>query len=145
MMMNKFSSCIYPKKIKMYKCDTENFNDIVIKHKIYSFNKDILCQTFLDDEITLYMYVSENKENKISHYLMSNLCISDQRFYNIIDIHEDVPGIDHIGIINYISKFFLEQKIPILYINTFSHNIILVSDEYIEHASLILKTISNFS
>jgi hypothetical protein len=91
------------------------------------------------------MYINENKENKISHYLMSSISISDHRLYNIIDIHEDLPGIDHIGIINYISKFFLEQHIPILYINTFSHNIILVSDEYLESASLILKSISNFS
>jgi len=143
--MNKFSSCIYPKKVKIYKCNRESFSDIVIKHKIYSFSNDILCQTFLDDEITFYMYVNDIKENKISHYLMSNVCISDQRLYNIIDIHEDVPGIDHIGIINYISKFFLEQQIPILYINTFSHNIILVSDEYMEDVSLILKNISHFS
>jgi hypothetical protein len=140
--MNKFSVSILSEKIKIYKCSREDFNDIIIKHKIYSFNKDILCQTFLKDEITLYMYTDDSRENQISHFLLTKICISDQRIYNIIDIHEDVPGLDHVGIINMISQRFLEKKIPILYVNTFGHNIVLVSEEYMEDVVAILKKIS---
>lgn len=141
----KFSISILPQKIKIYKSTRDDFNDIIIKHKIYAFNKDILCQTFLEDEITLFMYINDTKENKISHYLLTKICISDQRIYSIIDIHEDVPGLDHVGIINMISKLFLEKNIPILYVNTFGHNIILISEEYMQEVTLILKKISNFS
>jgi hypothetical protein len=88
------------------------------------------------------MYIDDSKENQISHFLLTKICISDQRIYNIIDIHEDVPGLDHVGIINMISKRFLEKKIPILYINTFGHNIVLVSEEYMEEVLTILKKIS---
>jgi hypothetical protein len=47
----------------------------------------------------------------------------------------------YIGIVNYISSLFLKEDIPLLYINTFSYNLILISDDYIEQAKNILKNI----
>ena len=40
-------------------------------------------------------------------------------------------------------RLLLEKNIPILYINTFGHNLVLISDEYINNAIDSLKTIGN--
>jgi hypothetical protein len=53
-----------------------------------------------------------------------------------------VPGIDHVGIIYQISKRFVEKHIPILYINTYGHNIVLVLEEYLPRAFEVLKEIA---
>jgi len=67
--------------------------------------------------------------------------ICDPRKYHVVNIHEDLPGIDHIGIVNKISKLFLEINIPILYINTYSYNLILISDEHFEKAMELISKI----
>jgi hypothetical protein len=68
--------------------------------------------------------------------------VHDPRVYRAIDIHEDVPGIDHVGIIYQISKRFVDKQIPILYINTYGHNIVLVLEEYLPRAFEVLKEIA---
>jgi len=148
--MNKFSVEILEEKVKLYKCSKEEYKNILEKYKLYNID-DILCQTFLKDEVTLYHIVKKesisdrfcNEENKTNNYILSKLCISDQRIYNIINIYEDIPGIDHVGIIHNISKLFLEKNIPILYINTYGHNLILVSEENMSNAIDSLKKIGN--
>jgi hypothetical protein len=140
--MNKFSIEILEEKIKLYKCSREEYKNIIEKYKLYNID-DILCHTQLKDEITLYYIINNQEENKINNHLLSKLCVSDHRIYNIINIYEDIPGIDHVGIIHNISKLFLEKNIPILYINTFGHNIILVSEENMNAAIDSLKKIGN--
>ena len=134
--MDKFSVTLLPGVIKIYKCTRDEFQRI-IKHKFYDITKDILCQTMLDDEITFYFHVLEN--NAASHAVFRSMCEYDPRLYHAIDIHEDVPGIDHVGIIYQISKRFVEKQIPILYINTYGHNIVLVSEHSLPFALDILK------
>jgi hypothetical protein len=102
------------------------------------------------DEITLYVYCKpdnreENKTfetfNQFEHHLLSKLCTFDPRVYHIINIHEDIPGIDHIGIISRISRLFSEKEIPILYVNTYSYNLVMVASEWMEKACTILGEI----
>jgi hypothetical protein len=140
--MNKFSVKMIKDKIKIYKSSREDYTNIISKYNMINFS-DMLAQTFLEDEITLYYNVKNTKENETVHYVLSKLCQYDTRIYHVIDIYEDIPGIDHIGIINYISKFFVKKNIPILYINTYGHNLILISNEHIEKALEILKIIGN--
>jgi hypothetical protein len=94
-----------------------------------------MSQTILDDEITVFKYISEDDE-----LFEKNSLIFDPRLYNIINIHEDMPGIDHVGIVHYITRLFLKEEIPLLYVNTFSYNLILISDDYIEQAKKILNS-----
>jgi hypothetical protein len=94
----------------------------------------------LDDEITFYFHVLE--KNAASHAVFQSICVHDPRVYRAIDIHEDVPGIDHVGIIYQISKRFVDKQIPILYINTYGHNIVLVLEEYFPRAFEVLKEIA---
>lgn len=138
--MNKFTVKILKDRLKIYKSSREEYN-IIIKYKLLNIH-DLLCQTFLEDEVTLYHFLKDDN-NLESHYVLSKMCQSDNRVYYIVDIYEDIPGIDHIGIINYISTFFVKKNIPILYINTYGHNLILISDEHIKNALEILKIIGN--
>ncbi len=142
--MNKFSVEILEEKVKLYTCSREEYKNIILKYKLYNID-DILCHTQLKDEVTIYYIVKNNEENKTNNYILSKLCVSDQRLYNVINVYEDIPGIDHVGIIYNISKLFLEKNIPILYINTFGHNIILVSDENMSNAVNTLEKIGNIS
>jgi hypothetical protein len=67
--------------------------------------------------------------------------VRDPRVYHIINIHEDNPGLDHIGIISYLSSLFASNHIPILYVNTYSYNLIYVAEEWIEKTKSILEKI----
>jgi len=136
--MNKFSVTLLPGLIRLYTCNRVELQHI-IRHRFYDVSRDILCQTMLDDEITFYLRVLDG--NAASHAVFQSICITDPRPYRAIDIHEDVPGIDHIGIIYQISRRFVEKEIPILYINTYGHNIVLVVEEYIAKAMEVLKEI----
>ena len=137
--MDKFSVTLLPGTIRLYKCTREQFQGIV-RHRFYDITNDILCQTMLDDEVTFYFHVLE--KNAASHAVFQSICVHDPRSYRAIDIHEDVQGIDHIGIIYQISKRFVDKQIPILYINTYGHNIVLVLEEYLPRAFEVLKEIA---
>ena len=137
--MDKFSVTLLPGTIRLYKCTREQFQGIV-RHRFYDITNDILCQTMLDDEVTFYFHVLE--KNAASHAVFQSICVHDPRSYRAIDIHEDVPGIDHVGIIYQISKRFVDKQIPILYINTYGHNIVLVLEEYLPRAFEVLKEIA---
>jgi hypothetical protein len=140
--MNKFTVKIFNDKVKIYRSSREEYNSIIMKYNLLE-TQDLLCQTFLEDEVTFYYFIKDNHSNFTNHYILSKICQSDMRIYNIVDIYEDIPGIDHIGIINYISNFFLKKNIPILYINTYGHNLILISNEHFKNALEILKNIGN--
>jgi hypothetical protein len=140
--MNKFSIEILPSKIKLYKCTRDEYKNIIDKYNLYN-DEDILCKTMIEDEITFYYHIRNDKDNRYIHYILSKICVSDTREYTVINIFEDLPGIDHVGIIYNISRLLLEKNIPILYINTFGHNLVLISDEYINNAIESLKTIGN--
>jgi hypothetical protein len=143
--MEKFSVEILKDKIKLYKCNKEEYKNIFSKYNLYN-DEDILCKTILEDEITFYYFIKQgNNENHYSHHILSKICVSDPRYYSVIDIYEDIPGIDHVGIIYKISKLFLEKNIPILYINTYGHNLIIISDEYLSKALETLKNISQIT
>jgi hypothetical protein len=139
----RFSVTILPNRVKLYKCDRDVFKNILLHFPSYDITKDVLCQMMLDNEITFYLYYKETDgHNLLVHGFFTTVCMSDQRIYHVIDIHEDVPGIDHIGIIHHLSRFFLEKDIPILYVNTYGHNLVFVAEEYMTSAMEILEKIS---
>lgn len=143
MNMDKFSIRILPEKTKIYKCNKDEYKNIIEKYKLYN-DEDILCRTILEDEVTFYYFLKNSQnDNHYIHYIFSKICVSDPRQYTVINIYEDIPGIDHVGIIYNISRLFLEKNIPILYVNTYGHNLIIISEEYISIAIDTLKKIGN--
>jgi hypothetical protein len=137
MSLQKFSVTVIPKKVRIYKLNKQSFN---YNFKLIIKSENIMCQTFIEDEITIYKYTHEQEDKSFENVSES----FDIKTYNIINIHEDIPGIDHIGIVNYISGIFSKQKIPLLYINTYSYNLILIADDFIESSIKLLKNIANF-
>lgn len=123
----QLSITVLPNTVKIYK----------LNHPIHSCN--IMCQTnirFPEQEITVYKYNGDDDE------LFENQSIlHDPREYTVFNLHEDIPGIDHVGIVHYISGLFMNENIPLLYINTYGYNLILISDEYLECAKKILEKI----
>jgi hypothetical protein len=57
----------------------------------------------------------------------------------VIQIHENSSGMDHVGIINRISGILTKNNIPILYINTFNNNYILVKEQDFDLTTSIFK------
>jgi hypothetical protein len=121
--------------------------------RIYRFGRDtylqhfrdfvrcdsVMAQTFVGDEVTLYKYT-----DPIDDHLFGSIADqSDPRPYHVINIHEDVPGIDHVGIVHRITSFFVAANIPLLYLNTYAYNLILISEEHFPRALTILRQISN--
>lgn len=139
----KFSITPLDKKVILYKCSE---NDYAIIKRLDLPSDMFMCISNIQNEVSLFCYLSNTPDsssdsNEFSHNILKRLCISDHRKYSIFNIHEDLPGIDHIGIISHISSLFTKNQIPILYINTFSYNLILVSEEYHEKALPILEKI----
>jgi hypothetical protein len=144
--MNRFSVTFLDKKARLYTCNKEVYNNLFLKYKSFCTSDDILCQTMMGDEITFYVYEKMGDiTNSINHHIFQKICTVDPRSYLIINIHEDVPGIDHIGIIHHISGYFLKKQIPILYINTYGYNLVLVSDEYLSQVQNIFNEIAYIS
>ena len=139
MASSKFSVTLLPAIITLYKCSYDEFLYIA-SNRFYDITKDILCQTILNNEVTFYM--NHNDTNAATHEVFRRICVFDPRIYHVFDIHEDIPGIDHVGIIYRISKRFVENQIPILYINTHGHNMILVTELHIEKAKESLYDIA---
>lgn len=140
---HRFSVSILPERIRLYTCSRHDYLHMIVHFRLYDVTKDILCQTFLGDEITFYLYDEpDHTDNVARQAIFTRSCTSDQRVYHVIDIHEDLPGIDHIGIIHYVSGKFYEKGIPILYINTYGHNLILIAEEHIAAAMHVLEQIA---
>ena len=138
--MNRFSITILPSRVRLYQCTRDILQGL---EGFYHPLRDVLCQTHLSDEITFYLFIKG--DNAATHEVFHKRCISDGRVYHVIDIHEDVPGIDHVGIIHQISKRFVERQIPILYVNTYGHNLVFLSEEHMTCAMEVLRDIAYVS
>ena len=117
-----FSVSSLPDTIRLYQ----------LQYPIYS--PRMLCSTMVGNEYTIYKYTGEDD------ILFESLSIQfDPRIYHVFSLHEDCPGISHVGIIHFISGLFTKANIPILYITTYSLNLVLVSGEYKENAMEIMR------
>ena len=131
-----FSSRIQPVQVRIYRFTRDGY---YTHFREFVRTDHIMAQTFWDNEVTLYKYCSPDDD----HVFEQIADTYDPRCYHVINIYEDVPGIDHVGIVHRLTGYFTSQHIPLLYVNTFAYNLILVSDEYIDKARAILSQISN--
>jgi ACT domain len=141
--MNRFSVTFLSERARLYTINKDIYYHFLSKMDLVLKNT-ILCQTVLGDEYTYYIYDRPNDiSNSLNHDFFKKMCVNeDPRSYIIINIHEDCPGIDHVGIIHHISGYFLKKQIPILYINTYGHNLVLVSEEYLSQVQDIFSEIA---
>lgn len=129
--MERFSVSILPCSVRLYTCSPHVFRQILLPFSCLDWGQDVLTLTVLEGEVTFYVYDRPDEgKNQEAHTVLRRFTTADPRRYLVYDLHEDIPGIDHVGIIHHISGLFLERNIPILYVNTFGHNLVFVSDEH---------------
>jgi hypothetical protein len=87
-------------------------------------NNKFVSFTQTNDEISLFI-----DKDSITENLRNQKLNIDDDIYKVIEIHEFETGINHIGIVNKISSVFSKNNIPILYVNSFNKNFILVKKE----------------
>ena len=117
-----FTVSALPNQIRIYK----------LSYPLYCPN--VLCQTSIHGEYTIF------KQTDKDDIMFEALSIaSDPRLYHVFSIHEDCPGIDHCGIVHYLSGLFSQSSIPLLYVNTYSYNLIFIAEEFVEKAVEIMK------
>lgn len=59
--------------------------------------------------------------------------------YNIYQFHEGGTGLEHTGIVKKLSNIFSSENIPIIYINSFNNNFILIEEKYKHKAIQVLQ------
>ena len=131
-----FSASLLPhERVYIYRFEKQNF--------LHHFRDFICCnsvmaQTFWGDEVTLYKY-ADSTDDRFREIASQY----DPRAYHVVNLHEDVPGIDHVGIVHRITSYFVDHQIPLLYLNTYAYNLILISEEHFPRALTILQKIAN--
>lgn len=127
--MDRFSVSVLPHRVRLYTCSPAVFQEILLPFSCLNWS-DVLTLTVLEGEVTFYLLDRPgDPSNQEVHTVLRRFATADPRRYDVFDLHEDVPGIDHVGIIHRISGIFLEMGIPILYVNTFGHNLVFVAEE----------------
>jgi hypothetical protein len=104
-----------------------------LRYPLYS--PAVLCHTSIRGEYTIYKHITSDDK------VFEALSIShDPRSYSVFLIHEDCPGIDHCGIVHFISGLFSGMQIPLLYVNTYAYNMVFIAEEHVEKARELMRT-----
>ena len=122
--MQPFSVTAIPEQIRIYQLREP------LSHPL----PNVFCSMSLGGEHTVYKFTGKDDA-----YLESLSIQSDPRLYSLFSIHEDSLGLDHIGIVHFLSGLFSKEDIPILYVNTYGSNVVCVSEEYVDKAITIMK------
>lgn len=96
--------------------------------------------TSTDEELSLVtdkeLLTDLIKEGKIDTALDYNTFKTSHR---VLQFHEGMSGVSHTGVVEYLSRLFSEHSIPIIYINTFNNNFILIASSDFKKCNEILK------
>ena len=101
--------------------------EVLFKDKFVFFS-----MTVNDREVSIF--VDQKISNILLEYYKDKIIGCTDNDYNAIKIYDSCDGVDHVGIVSTISTMFAELKIPILYINSFNNNYILIKNTYLEQA-----------
>lgn len=97
--------------------------------RCYQSEKDIFYNVNEgDDELSLII------DTKMEKYYKNIDCTVYPDIYKIIQIHNNSSGIDNVGTVTQISSLFTDINIPIMYINTYNYNYILVKNKKFDKA-----------
>ncbi len=124
----KVALILIPKRLKNY------FWHALNKHTYFSEEELFYSQTESKEELSLFIDQRASKD-----FLHDEVNIIYN--YRLIQIYEQNSGIENIGIAKKISSVFADNKISIIYINTFNNNFILIPESNYEQAlKTLLKT-----
>jgi hypothetical protein len=124
----------------------DNFYLELLQDKVFLYNfnpmykKEILgfiVPILLDEH---FFNITQN-ESEYSIFLSTKHCKEIEKFpylnkaedeYSILRIYQNEHGINEHGIVYQLSKLFYEKSIPILYINSFNNNYILLPTKHLD-------------
>jgi hypothetical protein len=89
--------------------------DIFLSFTINDDEISIICDTFIEDYI-----------QNLDYIVLKN--------YRCIKINDEYDNINYIGVVKKISTLLTEVNVPILYINSFNNNYIILEEKYLEKA-----------
>ena len=108
--------------------------------KVINNEQHFFSLTSTDDELSLItekqLLDEAIKTNKIS---TCDDYYSYSETYSVLQFHEGGSGITHTGIVQYLSNLFSTENIPIIYINTYNNNFILITSSNFDKCNRILK------
>lgn len=100
---------------------------------LYSTNFFSMTQ----DENEFSIIVDEETANTLETITScSFVCFSKETFY-VLKIYDETEKINETGIVANISNIFMQHNIPILFINSFSQNFVLIPENKIDLCKLI--------
>jgi hypothetical protein len=117
-------------------------NDISLYYIDINYKKDILFSLiqYLIPKKDLFLSLTINEkeisiicDSYIDQYFETQDIITKKN-YKCIKIYDDCDNIQQIGIVKKISTILTNIKIPILYINSFNNNFIILENPHIEIA-----------
>ena len=127
-------------KLKLYNMNKSLYKKHFINISQILFEDDIVCfigKNFKSDNyFSLFIQDIQDRNNcKLISSLDNDIYVTKEiGYFYMFNIYEGNCGINHLGIVNYISDMFLKNKISILYVNTFNENIILVPEKDLDKA-----------
>lgn len=120
-------------KIKLYNLDNNSYNKYSSQlSSVISSNIIFFCAKNIKNNNFFSIFIQECDLTKLFDF--DDDIEKIYEYYYMLNIFEDDCGINHIGIIHFISNLFMKYKISILYINTFNQNIIFISENDIDNA-----------
>jgi hypothetical protein len=140
----KFDIEILENKISLLKLNKKDYDFIsflITKEILFKNTFSFISLTFTKHEPDISIFVDYSIAEYIIKYVSANNLdtYSKDDNYIAIRIYDTHDGIDHIGIVSHISSIFAKCQIPILYINNYDNNYILIKEKYLDDAKIQLK------
>lgn len=124
---------------------------LTISPKDFHKNKDLLYKTILGNVIDTEFVSFTQTNDEVSLFISKSLLNSKEKeFYKVtkdqpkyfsLQFYNNKSGINYTGIVYKISEIFSDINIPIIYVNSYDNNYILIEMRFKEHA--IQKVIEN--
>jgi hypothetical protein len=102
----------------------------ILKSVLFNPNNIFFSLTCNEDEISLFID---------SRYEPKNNYGTIDKGYRVIRIYDNYDGVENIGIVSKISGLLSEKQIPILYVNSYNNNYILIKEKYLEKTKEVLE------
>jgi hypothetical protein len=134
---------ILPENIALIYYNKNYFNNVtflLMKEVFFQNTFTFLSLTVCDNEISIFIDQSIAEKFVNTNDTDSNNFVpsSIDRDYRAIRVYDSIDGISHIGIVKKISTLMAEHNIPILYVNSYNNNYILISDNDLQNAKKCL-------
>jgi hypothetical protein len=118
---------------------------MLMKEVIFMNTFSFFSLTICEDEISIFLdqnivnnFITKNKKEIDCDIKFYQEPIAVDRDYRAIRVFDSMDGVSHIGIVSKISTLLSKSDIPILYVNSYNNNYVLVPDKHLEKAKKCL-------